>query len=252
VEFSTGVLALFFTVLIASVVEMVEALTIVLAIGLTRGWRSTLIGSGAAVALLAVLTAILGPLLILIPMTVLHLVVGCVLLIFGLQWLRKAILRAGGFLPLHDEDAVYDRQAEKAKSVATGKAEKIDWYAFTIVFKGVFLEGLEVIFIVLTFGASQRNIPVAAFGALVGIVLVGAAGLIVHRPLSLIPENTLKFIVGIMLTCFGIFWGGSGAGVRWPGDNAAILGLIGVMLVVSLTSVALLRQIAEPKPVGRT
>ena len=240
-------IALYITVLIASAVEMVEALTIILAIGLTRGWRSTALASGAAVAVLAVVVAILGPALTIIPIGILHLVVGSLLLIFGLQWLRKAILRAGGFLSTRDEEAIYKKQTKLAKEDDSEVKEGIDWYAFTVVFKGVLLEGLEVVFIVLSFGAAQHNIPVAVFGALTGAVIVGGTGLMVHRPLAKIPENTLKFIVGIMLTCFGIFWGGSGVGVHWPYSNATILVLVPFVLAVSLACVAYLKQIAMPK-----
>ena len=240
-------IALYITVLIASAVEMVEALTIILAIGLTRGWRSTALASGAAVAVLAVVVAILGPALTIIPIGILHLVVGSLLLIFGLQWLRKAILRAGGFLRTRDEEAIYKKQTKLAKEDDTQAKDGIDWYAFTVVFKGVLLEGLEVVFIVLSFGAAQHNIPVAVLGAITGAIVVGGAGLVVHRPLARIPENTLKFVVGIMLTCFGIYWGGSGAGVHWPYADATILGLVPFVLVVSLGCVAYLKQIAVPK-----
>jgi len=205
---------------LASAVEMVEALTIVLAAGVARGWRSSLIGAGAAAAALAVVVAVLGPALTVIPIDALRLVVGALLLVFGLQWLRKAILRASG----HEERA------------------GVDWYGFTLSFKGVFLEGLEVAFIVLTFGSTNGNIPLAALGAAVAIVLVAAVGVLVHAPLTRVPENTLKFTVGIMLTTFGIFWGAEGAGAHWPGEDAAIFGVLAFVIGWSALMVTLLKR----------
>jgi uncharacterized membrane protein len=227
---------------LASAVEMVEALTIVLAVGITRGWRSALIGVGSAVIALAVVVALLGPALTRIPIGGLRVVVGALLLIFGLQWLRKAILRASGYKALHDEDAIFQRELSEAKTADTVVRADLDWYAFTLSFKGVFLEGLEVAFIVLTFGSTQGNIPLAAVGAAAAIVIVGLAGVLVHAPLSRVPENTMKFAVGIMLTTFGIFWSAEGVGVNWPGSDAAILGVLAFVLLVSFGFVASLRQ----------
>src|SRR5690242_10282515 len=198
---------------LASAVEMVEALTIVLAVGVTREWRSTWVGVLGALIALAAIVAILGPALSLIPLEALRLVIGTLLLIFGLQWLRKAILRASGLKALHDEDAIYKRELAEARAAGQEIRAGLDWYAYTVSFKGVLLEGLEVVFIVLTFGTTQGNIGLATLGAALAVLLVGAAGVAVHQPLSRVPENTMKFLVGVMLTTFGIFWGGEGAGV---------------------------------------
>jgi uncharacterized membrane protein len=232
---------LFLSAFLASAVEMVEALTIVLAVGITRGWRSTMIGVAAAVAALVATVAALGPALSLVPIGALRVVVGFLLLVFGLQWLRKAILRAGGYKELHDEDAAFRREVEEAREHARTH-EAIDWYAFTLAFKGVFLEGLEVAFIVLTFGASQGNLPVAALGAAAAVVIVVGAGIAVRAPLSRVPENAMKFGVGAMLTTFGTFWAAEGAGASWPGSDAAILGVLAFVLACSFGFVALLRR----------
>src|SRR6266511_2821631 len=193
---------------------MVEALTIVLAMGVTRGWRAALAGAGAATLALAAIVAVLGPALTVIPIEALRLVVGALLLVFGLQWLRKAILRASGWRALRDEDAVFAREAAEAQRAKHDERAGLDWYAFTISFKGVLLEGLEVAFIVLTFGSTQGSIPLAAAGAAAAVVLVVVAGIVVHGPLSRVPENELAFAVGVMLTTFGTFWGPEGAGER--------------------------------------
>jgi len=227
---------------LASAVEMVEALTIVLAVGITRGWRSALVGVGSAVVVLAIVVALLGPALTRIPLNDLRIVVGALLLIFGLQWLRKAILRASGYKALHDEDAIYQRELAEAKSADTVVRASVDWYAFTLSFKGVFLEGLEVAFIVLTFGSTQGSIPLAAVGAAAAILIVGLAGVFIHAPLSRVPENTMKFAVGVMLTTFGTFWSAEGVGVNWPGSDAAIIGVLAFVLLISFAFVAALRQ----------
>lgn len=232
------------SVFLASIVEGVEALTIVLAIGTTRGWRSTWYGVGSATVVLAIFVAILGPALTLIPINALRLVVGGLLLTFGLQWLRKAILRASGFKPLHDEAAIFDKTAAASKHMKHTQRKTIvdDWYAFTIAFKGVLLEGLEIAFIVVTFGANQGSIPLAVAAALVAVLVVVTLGLKVHKPLSNVPENTLKFIVGIMLASFGIFWGSEGAGIRWPGSDAALFGVIALIAITALAQVAWLKR----------
>jgi len=227
---------------LASAVEMVEALTIVLAVGITRGWRSALVGVGSAVVVLAIVVALLGPALTRIPLNDLRIVVGALLLIFGLQWLRKAILRASGYKALHDEDAIYQRELAEAKTADTVVRASVDWYAFTLSFKGVFLEGLEVAFIVLTFGSTQGSIPLAAVGAAAAILIVGLAGVFIHAPLSRVPENTMKFAVGVMLTTFGTFWSAEGVGVNWPGSDAAIIGVLAFVLLISFAFVAALRQ----------
>lgn len=234
------------TVFLACAVETVEALTIVLAVGTTRGWRSTLHGVGSGLGVLVIVVAALGPALTLIPLHVLRLVVGGLLLIFGLQWLRKAILRASGFKALHDEAAIYTRQVQAARRAGAGQRRFVaDGYAFALAFKGVLLEGLEVAFIVITFGANQGSIPLAALGAALAIAVVTVTGLAVRAPLARVPENTMKFAVGVMLTSFGAFWGAEGAGVRWPGADAALLGILAYVLLVSLVAVGVLRRIRQ-------
>ncbi len=225
---------------LASAVEMVEALTIVLAVAVTRGWRSAGRGVAAALVGLVVIVAGLGPALANLPIDALRLVVGTLLLVFGLQWLRKAVLRASGLKALHDEDAIY--AAEVAALRADGEPPRHDWYAFTVAFKGVFLEGLEVAFIVVTFGGTQRNVGLAAAGAGAALVVVLIAGTIVHAPLTRVPENTLKFGVGVMLTSFGIFWSAEGAGIRWPGGDASLLGLIAFVVGVAFVLVGAARR----------
>jgi uncharacterized membrane protein len=225
---------------LASAVEMVEALTIVLAVGLTRGWRSALIGVAVALLALAVVVAALGPALTLVPIDGLRLFVGALLLVFGVQWLRKAILRASGYKALHDEDAIFRREAEEAAlTVRTHGA--LDWYSFTLAFKGVFLEGLEVAFIVVTFGSAQGSIPLAATGAAAAFVIVAGVGAAIHRPLSRVPENAMKFTVGALLTTFGTFWGAEGAGVEWPGGDAALLGVLAFVLLMAFAQVRALQ-----------
>ena len=233
---------LFLTTFLASGVEAVEALTIVLAVGIVRGWRSPLIGVGAAALVLAVVVAVLGPALRLIPIDTLRLVVGALLLVFGLQWLRKAILRSSGYKALHDESAAFLEERELAASASSAERAGMDWYSFTVAFKGVLLEGLEVVFIVLTFGAAQGNLPLAAAAAVAAVLLVAAAGLLVRSPLERVPENTIKFVVGLALTSFGIFWGGEGAGVSWPGSDLAILGILAFLALASAVLVRLLRR----------
>ena len=228
---------LFAAAFLASAVEMVEALTIVLAVGVTRGWRSAAFGVGAALAALAVIVVVLGPAITRLPIDALRVVVGSVLLIFGLQWLRKAILRAGGLKALHDEDAIYNAEVDELR-----QASSHDWYAFTVAFKGVFLEGLEVAFLVVTFGGAQHNIGLAAAGAASALVIVVIVGAFVHAPLSRVPENTLKFGVGVMLTSFGIFWSAEGAGASWPGGDAAILAVLVAVLAVSVALVGVARR----------
>jgi uncharacterized membrane protein len=236
---------------LASAVEGVEALTIVLAAGVTRGWRSALIGVGSALVVLAVITAILGPTLTIIPIDKLRLVVGGLLLVFGLQWLRKAVLRSSGYKATHDEAAIYQTELTAAQSQAKVVRAGLDWYAFTLSFKGVLLEGLEVIFIVVTFGATAHQVGLAALGAGVAVVLVVVAGIFIHRPLTAVPENTLKYGVGLMLTSFGTFWAAEGAGVEWPGSDAAILGILAMLAVVSYGFVLLLRRQRESQTLSQ-
>jgi uncharacterized membrane protein len=229
------------SVFLACAVEAVEALTIVLAVGVTRSWRSTFTGIGAALLLLAAVTAALGPALTALPIDALRVAVGALLLIFGLQWLRKAILRAAGLKARHDEVQAYAKEREEAQAAGSLGAG-LDPYSFTIAFKGVFLEGLEVIFIVLTFGANQHNVGLAAAAAGVAVVLVTVVGVAIHAPLSRVPENTMKFVVGVMLTSFGMFWGAEGAGAHWPGNDAALLVLIPGTLALAGLLVLLLRR----------
>jgi len=233
---------LFLAVFAASAVEAVEALTIVLAVGVVRGWRSTLVGVGAASLVLAAVVAALGPALKHVPISSLRLVVGALLLAFGLQWLRKAILRASGYLSQRDEAVAFER--ERAEAAATGRdsASAMDWYSFTVAFKGVLLEGLEVAFIVVTFGSTQGHLGLAIAAAAAAAVLVVVVGVIVRGPLQRVPENALKYGVGVLLTSFGVFWGAEGAGVDWPGGDAAILAVVGFVLVSSFALTWLLRR----------
>ena len=242
-------LGLAISVFLACAVEAVEALTIVLAVGVTRSWRSAMLGVGAAVVVLAAVTAGLGPALTSLPLGVLRVIVGALLLIFGLQWLRKAILRASGLKALHDESAIYDTQASAAREAGSA-GSGFDPYSFTISFKGVMLEGLEVVFIVLTFGANQHNVGLAALAAGVAVVAVVVAGAAVHAPLARVPENTLKFGVGVMLTSFGSFWGAEGAGAHWPGGDASLLALVPATLLFGLAIVAVLRRRTAVTPAG--
>ena len=245
-------LALAVSVFLACAVEAVEALTIVLAVGVTRSWRSALFGVGAATAALAAIVAALGPALTALPINALRVVVGGLLLIFGLQWLRKAVLRSAGLKAMHDEDKAFAAETDAARAAARTGAG-FDGYSFTIAFKGVLLEGLEVAFIVLTFGASQHNVALAAVAAAVAVVVVVLAGVVVRAPLSRVPENTLKFFVGVMLTAFGIFWGAEGAGASWPGGDAALLVLVPGVAVVALAMVRWLRRApSRTAPVGET
>jgi uncharacterized membrane protein len=234
-------LGLAVSVFLACAVEAVEALTIVLAVGSTRSWRSALYGVGAAVGTLAVITAVLGPALATLPIDALRLVVGGLLLVFGLQWLRKAILRAAGLKQLHDEELAYASERDAALA-AGGTGVGFDGYSFAISFKGVLLEGLEVAFIVVTFGASQHNVGLAAAAACAAVAVIVGLGVAVRAPLARVPENSLKFAVGVMLCSFGIFWGAEGAGASWPGGDAALLVLVPMLLGVSLAMVAALRR----------
>jgi uncharacterized membrane protein len=234
------------SVFLACAVEAVEALTIVLAVGITRSWSSALYGVGAAVATLAVVVAALGPALTALPLNVLRVGVGGLLLVFGLQWLRKAILRGAGLKALHDETTAFAQEAQAASEAGGKPASGLDGYSFAIAFKGVLLEGLEVAFIVLTFGANQHRVGLAAASAGVAIALVVAAGLAAHAPLARVPENTMKFSVGVMLTSFGTFWGAEGAGASWPGGDAALLAIIPGVALTALAMVLWLRRAPAP------
>lgn len=237
-------------VLLASIVEMVEALTIVLAMGMTRSWRSTLLGVGAALLALTAFTAAAGYALVTwLPEAALQLVIGGLLLIFGLQWLRKAILRASGLKAMHDEDEAFQAETAAAKK-AGAVAQGIDWFSFTVSFKGVFLEGVEVVFIVITFGLAARNMPVAIVAAVAGCLLVLILGIAIRGPLSRIPENALKYGVGLLLASFGTYWAVEGLGIfrpegqslDWPGSDLAIVALIVAWFLLSRVMIAILRR----------
>jgi len=226
----------------ASAVEMVEALTIVLGVGVVRGWRSPLIGVGAATIVLAALVAALGPALGSVPIGTLRFVVGALLLAFGMQWLRKAILRSSGYTSMRDEDEAFRRERAEAASAPSERKAGLDWYAFTVAFKGVLLEGLEVVFIVISFGSAQGRLGLAAAGAAAAVVHVTAAGVLVRGPLERVPETAIKFAVGLLLTSFGCFWGAEGAGVDWPGDELSLLAVLGFLGALSFVLVRLLRR----------
>jgi Ca2+/H+ antiporter, TMEM165/GDT1 family len=235
----------FVAAFLASLVECVEALTIVLAVGTTRGWRSSLLGAAASTIFLALLVAIFGPALGRIPITTLQLIVGILLLLFGIRWLRKAILRAAGVISIHDEARIYEEETALMRSTAK-PARAFDAVAFIACFKAVSLEGLEVTFTVLAIGAGG-SLLVASIGAVLAALVVILLGLALHRPLSRVPENTLKFTVGIMLTAFGIFWIGEGLRYPWPGEDLALIAMIALLLLFSALAVRLARARAtEP------
>jgi len=227
---------------LGSMVEVVEAFTIVLAVGTVRGWRPAFVGTGAGLAVLVLLVLILGPVLDQIPLRALQLVVGTLLLLFGLRWLRKAILRAAGIIALHDEATAFAQETAHLSDADRRKDAHLDWIAGLTAFKAVVLEGVEVVFIVVAVGAGRDLLWPASLGALAACVLVLVIGLIVHRPLARVPENTLKFGVGIMLSAFGVFWTGEGLGVEWPGHDAAILVFAAIFLAVGVFGVSLARR----------
>ena len=227
----------------ASLVEMVEALTIVLAVGVTKGWKTALTGVLAAVLVLLVIVVAFGPLLSKMPLPLLRVIIGALLLVFGLQWLRKSILRASGFKALHDEDQIFADEVAALGGVRP--TATIDKAGVAVAFKGVLLEGLEVAFIVVTFGATQHKVGLAAVGALAALLLVVVVGLVVHRPLARVPENSLKMVVGVMLTSFGIFWAGEGVGVRWPGTDAFLLVIIAFIAATTAALIAWLQPQAR-------
>ena len=236
--------ALFIAVFLACAVEAVEATTIVLTAGTARDWRSATTGLLSALAVLASITAALGPAVSALPLQALRLFVGALLLIFGVQWLRKAILRASGLKALHDEDEIYRTQLSLARAAPARRAGLVpDMYGFTLSFKGVLLEGLEVVFIALTFGGNAHQVPLAAVAAVCAVLVVGLAGLALRAPLARVPENTLKFAVGVMLTSFGTFWGAEGAGANWPGNDAALLVIVPAIAIFAVALVALLRRV---------
>jgi uncharacterized membrane protein len=238
----SATIVLLASVFLASAVEMVEALTIVVAVGVTRGWRSALEGTAAAFAVLAALVAAIGPALVrYVPLSGLRIAVGGLLLVFGLQWLRKAVLRAVGLKAKHDEDAIFTEHVAELSSRQRPRAGR-DSTAFAVAFKGVFLEGLEVVVIVLTLGVADHRLGLAAAGAGAAVVVVAAIGALVSRQLAGVPENAMKMVVGIMLVSFGTFWSGEGVGVHWPGSELALPVLVGVYAVVAWVMVSVTRR----------
>jgi uncharacterized membrane protein len=236
---------------LASAVEFVEALTIVLAMGVTRGWRSTLAGVALALVALAGITALAGYALAeWLPESLLQLIIGTLLLIFGLQWLRKAVLRSAGLKARNDEDETYREELEAGRSAGEERRLGLDWFGFVVSFKGVFLEGLEIVFIVITFGLNADDVPAAAAGAAIAGVLVLGIGAIAHRPLAAVPQNTIKFVVGLLLSTFGTFWAVEGLGVfahggeslEWPGGDAALPVLLAVWAGFAWSAIRLLRR----------
>jgi uncharacterized membrane protein len=242
----TGGLALIWPIMtaafLASLVEAVEALTIVLAVATVRGWRPAGLGALAGLTVLALIVAALGPLLGHVPLRFLQFVIGVLLLLFGMRWLRKAILRAAGVIPLHDEAKAFATETAELREQARRNEARLDWIAALTTFKAVLLEGLEVVFIVIALGAGRGMLVPASAGAVAACLAVAAVGLIVHRPLARVPENTLKFAVGIMLSAFGVFWTGEGLGVAWPGADLAIVAFAAMFLATSSAAIALARR----------
>jgi uncharacterized membrane protein len=235
------------SVFLACAVEAVEALTIVLAVGATRSWSSAFSGVGAATLVLAVIVLALGPALTALPIDTLRVVVGGLLLVFGLQWLRKAVLRGAGLKAKHDEVGIFKEETEAARAQGLAGVG-FDGYSFMIAFKGVLLEGLEVAFIVLTFGANQHDVGLAAAAAAAAVLVVVAAGAAARAPLARVPENTMKFAVGVMLSSFGMFWGAEGAGATWPGGDAALLAIIPCVLLAAVVMVWALQRLVRTAP----
>jgi uncharacterized membrane protein len=241
-DWSTGAPALS-AAFFASLVEVVEAFTIILAVATLRGWRPALAGTFAALCVLALVVVILGPVLDRVPIAVLQLVIGVLLLLFGIGWLRKAALRAGGLIALHDEDLIFAKEQDALREEEKRQAASMNWIAGIAAFKAVLLEGLEVVFIVIAVGAGRGLLWPASLGALGACVLVLGVGVFVHRPLSRVPENTLKFGVGVMLSAFGVFWTGEGLGIEWPGHDLALFGFAALFLAAGLWAAHLARQV---------
>ncbi len=246
-------IVLVLAVFLASAVETVEALTIVLAVGVTRGWRAALAGAGVALVVLGALVVALGPAIVhFVPLSVLRIVVGGILLVFGLQWLRKAILRSGGLKARHDEDQIFADEVRRLR--ADGRdadgGPGADRKAFTVAFKGVFLEGLEVVVIVLTLGAASHRLGLAAAAAAAAVVVVGAVGAVVAHQLAGVPENAMKMGVGLLLVSFGTFWCGEGIHVRWPGSDLAIPVLAATYGTVAWVLVRVLARTGPPSAVA--
>ncbi len=224
---------------LGSFVEVVEAFTIILAVGISRSWRPAFIGTGLALLVLAALIVILGPLLGMIPIELLQFVIGTLLILFGMRWLRKAVLRASGFIALHDEAEAFAKETDQLKRQAAER--RADFIAGTAAFKAVLLEGIEVVFIVIAVGAGRGMLGYATLGAAIACLLVLIVGLVVHKPLSQVPENTLKFVVGLLLTAFGVFWTGEGLGADWPGADLSLIAILAVLAIFSVVAVRMLR-----------
>jgi uncharacterized membrane protein len=235
---------------LASLVEVVEAFTIILAVATLRGWRPAVLGTGAALAVLAAIVLALGPVLDRVPLHLLQLVIGVLLLLFGIGWLRKAALRAGGVIALHDEEAIFAKETASLGAEARRQHTSLDWIAGITAFKAVLLEGLEVVFIVIAVGAGRGLLWPASLGALAACGAVLLVGVFVHRPLARVPENTLKFGVGVMLTAFGVFWTGEGLGVEWPGADLALFVFAALFLGAGLAAARLARTLSTPEPVA--
>ena len=229
---------------LASLVEVVEAFTIVLAVATLRGWRPAALGTISGLTVLTAIVLLLGPLLDRVPITSLQLAIGILLLLFGMGWLRKASLRAAGIVPLHDEDAIFAAEAAELGDQARRQQRNLDWVAGVTALKAVLLEGLEVVFIVIAVGAGRGLLVPAGLGAVAACALVLAIGAAVHRPLSRVPENTLKFGVGVMLSAFGVFWTGEGLGIAWPGQDLALLLFAALFLGAGLIGSVFARKFA--------
>ena len=227
----TVILSTVLAAFLASFVEVVEAFTIVLAVGLTRGWRPALLGAGLALLLLAALVLAFGPLLAAIPIHLVQFTIGALLILFGMRWLRKAILRNVGVIALRDEEKAFARETAELQREADDR--RADYVGGLAAFKAVLLEGVEVIFIVIAVGTTRGLTLYAALGALAAVLIVSVIGVFVHRPLSQVPENTLKYVVGLMLTSFGVFWTGEGLGAEWPGGDLALVGIIAVFAIAA-------------------
>jgi uncharacterized membrane protein len=240
------------SVFIACAVEMIEALTIILAIGLTRGWRSTLLAMAAALTSLTIVVMVFGRAFMHIPsddsnpvLQHVWLIMGSLLLIFGLQWMKKAILRFSGLLAKRDESQAYAKTVREARHASQGRGSVIDWYGFVVVYKGVLLEGLEVVFILIAFGVAQNNFRVGVTAALAALVTVALLGVVVHRPLSRVPENTMKLVVGILLTTFGTYFATEGVGLIWPHGQVIVVGILAFYITLSYLLIITLRRVTR-------
>jgi uncharacterized membrane protein len=227
---------------LASIVEVVEAFTIILVVGTVQGWKPAAIGAFAGLVLLTLIVIALGPMLALVPIHLLQLLTGILLLLFGMRWLRKAILRAAGIIALHDEMAVFAKETSHLQDAARRDKRRRDWIAGITSFKAVTIEGLEVAFIVVAVGAGRGLLLPASFGALAACILVLIVGIALRKPLARVPENSLKFGVGVMLSAFGVFWTGEGLGIDWPGEDGALIVFAAIFLLVGLLSARLARR----------